>query len=341
MNFIVLGAGAIGCYVGGRLALGGQQVTLVGRPRVIDPLALNGLTVTDLDGFNAHLDAKSLRLANSLSAALALPALTGPAVILLCVKGGATESAAREIAQACPPGTTVVSLQNGVDNVGRITAHAPHMKALAGMVPYNVVMPTPNHVHRATSGSLKMARSPVSEQMLPVFVAAGLATELSDDMRAVQWGKLLINLGNPVNALSDLPVLDQLKSRDYRRVMADLQSEGLAALAAAGIRPAQVTSSPAWLLPHVLRLPNWLFMRLAARMMRIDASARSSMWEDVQQGRVTEIDDLCGAVVRLAHSHGLQAPVNAAMCRLIASHHKGQRMSGSEMARALAAASGA
>ena len=242
MNFVVLGAGAIGCYVGGRLALGRQQVTLVGRPRVIDPLALNGLTVTDLDGFKAHLDAKSLRLASSLSAALALPALKEPTVILLCVKGGATESAAREIALACTPGTTVVSLQNGVDNVGRITASAPHMKALAGMVHYNVVMPTPNHVHRATSGSLKIARSPVSEQMLPVFAAAGLATELSDDMRAVQWGKLLINLGNPVNALSDLPVLDQLKSRDYRRVMADLQTEGLAALAAAGIRPAQVTS---------------------------------------------------------------------------------------------------
>lgn len=335
MNFIVLGAGAIGCYVGARLALDGQQVTLVGRPRVIDPLALNGLTVTDLDGFKGHLDAASLRLTSSLSAALTFPMLTQPTVILLCVKGGATESAAQEIAQTCPPGTTVVSLQNGVDNVGRITANAPHMKALAGMVPYNVVMPSSNHVHRATSGRLKMARSPVSEQMLALFNAAGLATELSDDMRAVQWGKLLINLGNPVNALSDLPVLDQLKSRDYRCVMADLQSEALAALGAAGIRPAQVTSSPAWLLPHVLRLPDWLFLRLASRMMRIDATARSSMWEDVQQGRVTEIDDLCGAVVRLAQRQGLQAPLNAAMCQLIASHRKGQRMSGKALARAL------
>ena len=59
------------------------------------------------------------------------------------------------------------------------------------------------------------------------------------------------------------------------------------------------------------------------------------MWEDVQQGRVTEIDDLCGAVVRLAHSQGLQAPLNAAMCQLIASHRKGQKMSGKALARAL------
>jgi 2-dehydropantoate 2-reductase len=332
MKFIVLGAGAIGCYVGGRLALAGQDVTFVGRKRVIKPLAMNGLTVSDLDGFKAHREAVDLQLATTLA-----EVINGePGVILLCVKGGSTEAAARDIAQCCAPGSTIVSLQNGVDNVARIAANAPTMQALAGIVPYNVVMPDANHVHRATSGSLHLARSAVTEQMLPIFNLAGLPAELRDDMREVQWGKLLINLGNPVNTLCDLPVLDQLNDRSLRRVMADLQAEALAALGAAGISPARVASAPARLLPHILRLPNWLFSRLAARMMRIDASARSSMWEDVQQGRVTEIDDLCGAVVRLAQAHGRQAPLNAAMCRLIASHHKGHRMNGLEIAQALA-----
>jgi 2-dehydropantoate 2-reductase len=70
-------------------------------------------------------------------------------------------------------------------------------------------------------------------------------------------------------------------------------------------------------------------------MLRMDAQARSSMWDDVQQGRVTEIDDLCGAVVRLAESNGGQAPLNAAMCQLIAQWHKGQRMSGAALLQAL------
>jgi 2-dehydropantoate 2-reductase len=160
--------------------------------------------------------------------------------------------------------------------------------------------------------------------MLPLLAAAGLPTALSDDMLAVQWGKLLLNLNNPINALSGLPLREQLLQRDYRRVLATLQAEALAALDAAGIVPAQVASAPPRVLPHILRLPNWLFTRLAARLLRIDASARSSMWDDLQQGRGTEIDDLCGAVVRLAAAHGLPAPCNAAIAQLVMAHHTGQ-----------------
>ena len=331
MNFIILGAGAIGCYVGGRLARAGQNVTLVGRPRVIDVLAVHGLTVTDLDGFKAHVEATALRLAPSLRDA----GVDGDSVILLCVKGGGTEAAAREMAQACKPGMTVVSLQNGVDNVARIQADAPQMQVLAGMVPYNVVMREGHHVHRATTGSLHIERSLASAQIASRFNASGLPTDLSDNMRAVQWGKLLLNLNNPVNALSDLPLQAQLQDRDYRRVLADLQSEALAVLARAGISPAKVAAVAPRALPHLLRLPNWLFTRVAARMLRMDAQARSSMWNDLQQGRATEIDDLCGAVVRLARTHGGSAPLNQRMCELVAQHKTGQRLSGPQMRKAL------
>lgn len=108
MNFIILGAGAIGCYVGGRLAAAGQHVTLVGRPPTIEPLALDGLTITDLDGFKTHLPAQQLKLATSLASAWPKAAAAagtsgeGTTVILLCVKGGATLSAAHEIADCCP-----------------------------------------------------------------------------------------------------------------------------------------------------------------------------------------------------------------------------------------------
>lgn len=333
MNFIILGAGAIGCYVGGRLAAAGQAVTLVGRPRGIEPLAAHGLTVSDLDGFEAHLPPSRLRLAASLQG---VPG-TEPAIVLLCVKGGATIAAAREIAACCPPGTPVVSLQNGVDNMARISTAAPQMQVLAGMVPYNVVMPDANHVHRATSGRLQLARSEITARMLPIFEAAGLAVDLVDDMRPVQWGKLLLNLNNPVNALSGLPLREQLMNRDYRTVLAALQQEALAAMTRAGIKPARVTSAPPRALPWILRLPDWLFKRVAARMLRIDASARSSMWTDLQQGRSTEIDDLCGAVVRLAAAQGTPAPCNAALCRLLAQHQKGRHWSGPELRRAVGA----
>ena len=335
MNFIIMGAGAIGCYVGGRLALSGQHVTWVGRPRVIDALVANGLTVSDLDGFSGHIAPNTLRLATSLRD-IAITA--EPTVILLCVKGGATLAAAQEIAQVCKPGTTIVSLQNGVDNVARIQAAAPQMQVLAGMVPYNVVMLDSKRVHRASAGSLHIERSATSSQFLPLFNAAGLPTELFDNMRAVQWGKLLLNLNNPVNALSELPLQAQLHDRSLRRVFADLQSEALGVMAQAGITPAQIMPVAPRALPHLLRLPNWVFTRVAARMLHMDASARSSMADDLQHGRVTEIDDLCGAVVRLARANGLEAPLNEAMCQLIPAHTQGQPVSGTAMIKMLTAA---
>ena len=341
MRFIVLGAGVIGCYIGGRLAAAGQAVTLVGRPRLTDAMARDGLTISDLDGFKTHLAPPQLHLANSLAAAWASePASaatpsTGPTVVLLCVKGGATASAARELATCCAAGTVVLSLQNGVENVARIRTAAPELVALAGMVPYNVVMPGPAHVHRGSTGRLRLARHPLTEAMLPLLAAAGLPTELSDDMRAVQWGKLLLNLNNPINALSGLPLREQLLQRDYRRVLAALQREALAALGAAGIEPTQVASAPPHALPHILGLPNWLFTRVAARMLRIDASARSSMWDDLQQGRVTEIDDLCGAVVRLAARNRVPAPCNAAIAQLVTAHRSGQCWTGAALRQAV------
>ena len=120
-------------------------------------------------------------------------------------------AAALQIAAFCPHGTTVISLQNGVDNVARITAIAPRMRALAGMVPYNVVMPAPGHVHRATSGNLHIGSSALTHEMALLLNACGLTTRLAKDMRPLQWGKLLINLNNPVNALSDLPLRAQLE----------------------------------------------------------------------------------------------------------------------------------
>jgi 2-dehydropantoate 2-reductase len=343
MNIIVLGAGAIGCYVGGRLAAAGERVTLVGRPRTTEPLALGGLTVTDLQGYKAHVEAdlssQTLSIASSLQLAWANLASSDGAnnatVVLLCVKGGATAAASQEIADCCPAGTVVVSLQNGVDNVARIQNAAPQMTALAGMVPYNVVMKTATHVHRATMGQIYIEQSDVTAELVAKFNAAGLKSVLSADMRSVQWGKLLLNVNNPVNALSDLPLREQLLTRDFRYVFATLQLEALAAMRAAGIEPMQLAAVKPHVMPKLLKLPNWIFTRLAKKMLRMDASARSSMWDDVQQGRVTEIDDLCGAVVSLAQQAGTPAPCNANMCQLMVAHAKGRRFTGRELRKAL------
>lgn len=345
MNIIILGAGAIGCYVGGRLAAAGERVTLVGRPRTTEPLALSGLTVTDLQGFKAHVAAdlkpdsalQQISVASNLKLACSNMGIKASetTVVLLCVKGGATTAAAQELADCCPAGTVIVSLQNGVDNVARISKVAPHMTVLAGMVPYNVVMKSATHVHRATMGQIYIEQSEVTAELVAKLNAAGLKANASSDMRSVQWGKLLLNVNNPINALSDLPLREQLLNRDFRYVFATLQHEALTAMKKAGIEPKQLAAVEPHIMPMLLKLPNWIFTRLAKKMLRMDASARSSMWDDVQHGRTTEIDDLCGAVVRLAQNVGTPAPCNATMCRLISAHSKGHRFTGRELRKAL------
>jgi 2-dehydropantoate 2-reductase len=163
------------------------------------------------------------------------------------------------------------------------------------------------------------------------FQRAGLPLTQHDDILPLQWAKLLLNLNNPINALSDLPLRDELAQRAYRRCLAAAQAETLGILDAAGIEPAQLLAVPMHRFPMILRLPDFLF-----RLLAIDPLARTSMWEDLEAGRPTEIDYLNGEVVRLAESLGRTAPVNAELVGLIRAAETDRRAwSGAELLRAL------
>jgi 2-dehydropantoate 2-reductase len=308
---LVMGAGAIGCYLGGCLQAAGVPVVFVGRPRVLAALRAHGLTLTDLDGRERQVAARQLLLHETIPAGIA------PALVLLAVKSGATAAAAAQLEAALPAGSVVVSMQNGLSNAATAQAAAPSLRLLAGMVPFNVAELAPGHYHRGTTGALAAQDDAALRARQGEFERAGLPLQLHADLRAVQWGKLLLNLNNPVNALSGLPLRAQLMDRGYRQCLAALQSEALDLLRRAGIAPAQVGALPAQRIPPLLRLPTPLFRLIAARLLRIDPKARSSMADDLANGRTTEIDVLCGEVVRLAAAEGRSAPVNAAMQALV------------------------
>ena len=327
---LVMGAGSIGCYLGGCLQAAGVPVVFVGRPRVLAALRDHGLTLTDLDGRRQRLDSSALSLHESVPPDLA------PVLVLLAVKSGATAEAAAQLGAALPAGTAVVSMQNGLSNTAVAQAAAPALRVLAGMVPFNIAELGPGHYHRGTAGELAAQDDAVLRTQLADFRRAGLTLQLHADLRAVQWGKLLLNLNNPVNALSGLPLRAQLMDRGYRLCLAALQTEALGVLRAAGIQPAQVGALPPQRIPPLLRLPTPLFRLIAARMLRIDPQARSSMADDLAQGRTTEIAALCGEVVRLAETHGQGAALNARMVALVnAWPQRPQAMSSHEMRAAL------
>ena len=305
----VLGAGSIGCFVGGMLARGGHDVRLLARPRVIDSIRANGLRLSTVEGLDATVPAARLRLSDQ-------PDILGDAeVILVTVKSTDTASAAALIARHGAGGATVISLQNGVGNAAVLVAGLPGRAVLAGMVAFNVQSMGEGRFHRATSGDIVIQRDAAgTARMLSV---PDLILRPSDNIAGVQWGKLILNLNNALNALSGLPVRAQLMQRPWRQLMADQWAEALNVVRAANIRLVAATPVPASVTPWLLRLPDPLFKAMLGRTMTIDATARSSMSDDLLLGRPTEIDFLQGLIVETAQKHGMEAPLSRRIVALI------------------------
>ncbi len=310
----VFGAGAIGTFVGGRLAASGCDVTLVGRPRVLDPIAQRGLTLEDLEErAPRHVPPGRLALAGDARA------LADRDVVLLTTKSLGTREGALALAQHLPGHVAVVSLQNGVDGPSILRDVLGARRGYGGMVAYNVVFREPTRLRRATSGPIVLERMAPGEEVFTrggvprlalAMQAAGLTTLESREIARVLWTKLLFNLNNALNALSGLPLRTQLRDRAYRRLMAAMMDEGLAVMRAQGLRPVRLGTLYPPLAARLLPAPDFLFERAAAAMLRIDPEARSSMADDLAQRRPTEIDALNGVVVRAGRAHGLAAPLN-------------------------------
>jgi len=305
----VAGAGSIGCFVGGMLAAGGRSVALLARPRVIAEIEARGLRATSFEGVDRTIDAQALALSDD-------PSIFGDAgVVLVTVKSADTADIADIIARNAPPDVVVVSLQNGVGNVTVLRNRLPGRRVLGGMVPFNVISAGEGRFHRATSGDIVIEQD--DGDTAEKLSVPGLKMRPTDNIDGVQWGKLLVNLNNALNALGDLPLRRQLAQRPWRRLFADQMAEGLVAIRAEGIIPVSSTPIPAAWMPRLLRLPDMIFEAMLGRTMKIDPEARSSMWEDLQRGRRTEIDYLQGVITGIADRRGLDAPLSRRVVELI------------------------
>jgi 2-dehydropantoate 2-reductase len=306
---VVAGAGSIGCFVGGMWAAAGRSVALLARARVIRAIEGGGLRLTSFEGMARQVAPDRLTLSED-------PAVLNHAgVVVVTVKSADTAGIADIIANHAPIDAVIVSLQNGVGNAAALRERLPGRRVLAGMVPFNVMGRGEASFHRATSGDILL--EPDEDGTAARLAVPGLPVRATADITGVQWGKLLVNLNNALNALADLPLRRQLAQRSWRLLLADQMVEGLAAIRAAGIRPVSTTPIPAGWMPHLLRLPDTVFELMLGRTMKIDPEARSSMWEDLQRGRRTEIDYLQGVITAIAERRGLDVPLSRRIVALI------------------------
>ncbi|HEY6603740.1 MAG TPA: 2-dehydropantoate 2-reductase [Xanthobacteraceae bacterium] len=305
----IAGAGSIGCFVGGMLAAGGRRVALLARPRVIAEIEAHGLRATSFEGFDQTITCDRFALSENPSV------FEDAGIVLVTVKSADTAAMADIIARHAPSDVVIVSLQNGVGNTAVLRHRLPGRRVLGGMVPFNVIALGEGRFHRATSGDLVIEQDEArTTENLSVM---GLTIRPTDNIDGVQWGKLVLNLNNALNALSDLPLRRQLAQRSWRQLFADQMAEGLAVIRAEGIKPVSPTPVPVGLMPPLLRLPNFIFEPMLGRTMKIDPEARSSMWEDLKHGRRTEIGYLQGVITEIADRRGLAAPLSRRIVELI------------------------
>ncbi len=315
MKIGIVGAGAIGCYLGGRLCARGAQVVFLGRPRVKDELAAHGLNLVDGAGRGATLQVEP----SQVQFVLEPSGLADCSVLLVCVKSAQTALMARDLAGAIASDALVISLQNGLGNADAIRRELPRHTVLGGIVGFNVVTGQAGAFRRATTGPLVIEAAPDARvsTLASALRDADMATEVVSDLRAKQWSKLVMNLNNAVSALTGAPTQQLIFDAAYRRIVRAVSVEALDLIKRAGHVPSKVGPLPVQWLPTMLRLPSSLLKWVARLQLKIDPTARSSMWEDLSRGRLTEVDYLNGEIVKLAESLGTTAPINQRIIGLV------------------------
>jgi 2-dehydropantoate 2-reductase len=314
----IFGAGLIGCYLGGALSVQGFQTTLICRATTKSKLT-SGLKLTDYQDHQAVLpkidvlDDKQLSLSNT--------KVKKARFLWLTVKCTGIKQAILDIAPLVDIQTIILCCQNGLGSDAAVKQAYPDNMVLRVMIPFNVVEMSTGHYHRGSEGKLTIEQTPQSQIGISTLVMS-LQSELlpiitTTDMDALLWAKLQLNLGNSVNALADIPVKVMLEQRGYRRVIALLMTECLQVADALAIKLPKVTAISAHNIPMVLRLPNFIFTRIANKMLEIDPNVRSSMWWDVSQGKPTEIEHINGAILKHAKTLNIACPVNEKISDLI------------------------
>ena len=215
-RIVIFGAGAIGCWVGGRLAVGGADVTLVGRPRVLGELE-RGLQVSELGGGQWTVQPAARDRGRRRRADPRVHEVRADRRCCACARGHD-----RRRSSACRTACATSDV---------LREALPGRAVLAGMVPFNVVRRGPGSYHRGSGGTLAVEHDELRRRSPRRACAPTCALDLRDDMLAVQWAKLVMNLNNAINALSGMPLATELAQRGYRVLLAAAQREALDVLA--------------------------------------------------------------------------------------------------------------
>ena len=323
MNILVMGAGAIGCFVGGSLAASGQQVTLVGRRPLMDKITKDGLTLRWPDQSPQTVFPKT---------ATSVPGASEYDFILLTVKAPDTPQAIKDLTglvdlSGLARKTCVVSLQNGIGNEEQLAAAFGPERVIAGTITIPIQAPEPGviEVSKAKGGLGLAALHPDQpvQRLAHALNQASLTTLIYDDYKAMKWSKLLLNIvTNASCAILNLSPAEIIAQPGLFDLEIKALQEGVAVMKTQGIRAVKLPGYPVDWLARILAA-RWLPLAVTRALLRPSmASGRGSKMPslhiDLAAGRSTsEINVLNGAIVQAGQKFGVATPVNQTLTDIL------------------------
>ncbi|MCW5889599.1 MAG: 2-dehydropantoate 2-reductase [bacterium] len=303
---LVAGAGALGSVLGGLLAARGWPVTLLGRREHLDAVRRHGLAIDGLYGTHHVGDLECVTEAS---------ALRGPfPTIFLTVKSWDTEATVAAVAPLLAPIGMLVVLQNGLGNLERASARVGASRVIGGRVIFGAEVTAPGHVRVTVHAAPTLLGSPESgdgtcqaaaRRWAAILDAAGVPAAATDAIATELWAKVLYNAAlNPLGALLGVPYGHLARDPDARAIMDAVIAETFAVAQAEGV---------------ALPWPDAAGYRelFYAKLVPSTAAHRSSMLQDLERGRPTEIDAINGHVTTRGAAHGIPTPVNATLAGTI------------------------
>jgi 2-dehydropantoate 2-reductase len=303
---LVAGAGALGSVLGGLLAAHGWPVTLLGRREHLDAVRRHGLVIDGLYGTHHVRDVECI---------FEPAAARGPfQTILLTVKSWDTDATVATVAPLLAPDGVLVVLQNGLGNLERAAARVGAARVLGGRVIFGAEVTAPGHVKVTVHAAPTLIGSPdpadaalaaAAQRWAAALDAAGVPAEPTSSLVAELWAKVLYNAAlNPLGALLGVPYGHLAEDPDTRAIMDAVIGEAFAVARADGV---------------ALPWPDAGAYRdvFYARLVPSTAAHRSSMLQDLERGRPTEIDAINGHVTTRGSAHGIPTPVNATLAGTI------------------------
>jgi 2-dehydropantoate 2-reductase len=291
MRIAVFGAGGVGGYFGGRLALAGEDVTFIARGDHLRAMNETGLKVDSIDGDFVINPVK----------ATSNPAEVGTVdLIVVAVKAWQVPEAAKAMKPMVDRVTTVLPLENGVEAPTELAAELGQKAVIGGLCKIVSFVAGPGHIRHAgfepsiMFGELDNRRTDRIVKILQVFSSAGLNASIPDDINVALWQKFLfIAAYSGVGALRRTPVGALRTNPEARSEIMEAMREIYTLAYARGIN-----------------LPVDVVQKSMVSVDGLPEDATSSMQRDIMAGKPSELESQTGAVVRMAHESGVAVPTN-------------------------------